>query len=96
VVWNTLRNFHAGDAATLWGFVPGVSSYWWEPTIMGADGSQGATLRIDIVGGAGRFGNGIDASITFAGLSVAQGQALEVSTGVQPAGPYLYLYNQGV
>ena len=30
VVWNTLRNFHAGDAATLWGFVPGVSSYSWD------------------------------------------------------------------
>ena len=75
-VWNTLRNFHVGDAATLWGFTAGVSSYTWDANPAGAPGSQGRhTLRADIVGGAGRTGTGIDASITFAGLSVAQARA---------------------
>ena len=89
-VWNTLRNFHAGDSATLWGFVPGVSSYYWDDHIDGAPGSTGATLRANIVGGAGRAGDGIDASITFAGLSVAQAKTLQVSVGTQQAGSYLY------
>lgn len=91
VVWNTLRNFHAGDAATLWGFVPGVSSYHWDPAISGAAGSTGATLRANIIGGTGRNGDGVDASITFAGLSVAQAQGLSIVTGTQAAGSYLYL-----
>jgi len=93
VVWNTLRNFHAGDAATLWGFVPGVSSYHWDAAVAGASGSTGATLRANIVGGSGRSGDGIDASITFAGLSVAQAMTVQVATGKQPAGSYLYLYS---
>ena len=92
-VWNTIRNFHAGDAATVWGFTPGVSSYWWDSQASGAAGSTGATLRANIVGGAGRAGDGVDASITFAGLSVEQAKALHVSTGTQPAGSYLYLSN---
>lgn len=96
VVWNTVVNFHAGDAATLWGFSTGVSSYRWDDLPAGASGSTGATLRANIVGGAGRTGNGIDASITFAGLTVAQGKQLQVSTGTQAAGPYLSLYNSGV
>jgi hypothetical protein len=96
VVWNTLRNFHAGDAATLWGFTPGVSSYSWEPAVAGAPGSEGATLRANIVGGGGRVGDGIDASITFTGLSVAQAKGLQLVTGTQPAGTYLYIYNPGV
>ncbi len=96
VVWNTLSNFHAGDAATLWGFAAGISSYRWEANPAGAPGATGATLRANIVGGAGRTGNGIDASITFAGLSVAQAQSLVISTGTQAAGSYLYFYNPGV
>ena len=96
VVWNTLRNFHAGDAATLWGFTAGVSSYRWEPTVTGAPGSEGATLRANIVGGSGRTGDGIDASITFTGISVEQARGLQLVTGTQPAGNYLYIYNPGV
>ena len=96
VVWNTLRNFHAGDTATLWGFNAAISTYRWEPGVAGADGATGATLRANIVGGAGRNGDGIDASITFAGLTVQQGRALQITTGTQAAGPYLFIYNQGV
>ena len=96
VVWNTLNNFHVADAATLWGFMPGVSSYHWDTSVSGSPGATGATLRANIVGGNGRTGDGIDASITFAGLSIAQAQKLQVSTGTQAAGSYLYFYNPGV
>ena len=96
VVWNTIRNFHAGDAATLWGFANGVSSYRWDTALAGAAGSQGATLRANIVGGAGRTGNGIDASITFAGLSLQQARSLQFATGVQAGNSYLYIHNPGV
>ena len=96
VVWNTIRNFHAGDAATLWGFANGVSTYHWETAPAGAAGAQGATLRANIVGGAGRTGTGIDASITFAGLSPQQARNLQVTTGTQTGGTYLYIYNPGV
>jgi hypothetical protein len=96
VVWNTLRNFHAGDAVTLWGFDPAVSTLRWDDAPGGAPGSEGATLRANIVGGAGRAGDGIDASVTFAGLDVARARLLQIVTGTQPAGPYLYVYNPGV
>ena len=96
VVWNTLRNFHAGDATTLWGFDAAVSSYHWDSSLSGAAGAQGATLRADIVGGAGRTGDGVDASITFAGMSLQQARGLQVSTGTQAGGNYMYLYNPGV
>ncbi len=94
-VWNTIRNLHAGDAATLWGFAPGVSSYHWDG-VAGVAGFQGATLRANIAGGAGRTGDGVDASITFAGLSAQQAQGLQITTGTQPGGSYLYLYDPGV
>ncbi len=94
-VWNTVRNLHAGDAATLWGFAAGVSSYRWDG-VDGVPGFQGATLRANIAGGAGRTGTGIDASITFAGLSMQQAQRLQITTGAQPGGSYLYIYDPGV
>ncbi len=94
-VWNTVSNLHAGDAATLWGFAAGVSSYRWDG-VAGVPGFQGATLRANIAGGAGRTGSGIDASITFAGLSVQQAQGLQITTGTQPGGSYLYIYDPGV
>lgn len=96
VVWNTIRNFHAGDAATLWGFASGMSTYRWDTALSGAAGSQGATLRANIVGGAGRTGSGIDASITFTGLSLQQARNLQITTGTQAGGTYLYVYNPGV
>ena len=96
VVWNTIINFHQGDAATIWGFNPGVSSYYWDTKLSGSQEAMGATLRANIVGGAGRTGDGIDASVTFAGLSIAQAQSLVHTTGTQGAGNYLYFYNQGV
>lgn len=98
VVWSTISNFHAGDALTLWGFDPSISSYSWDDSMAGTAGFQGATLRANIVGGAGRAGDGIDASVTFAGMSVEQAKAMVHSTGdIQGgAGNYLYICNQGV
>ena len=93
-VWNTIRNLHAGDAATLWGFNPGVSSFRWDG-VAGAAGFQGATLRANIAGGASRTG-GVDASITFAGLTMQQAQGLQITTGTQLGGSYLYIYDPGV
>ena len=48
-----MLGFHAGDAATLWGFANGTSTYHWGAALTGAAGSQGATLRANIVGGSG-------------------------------------------
>ncbi len=95
-VWNTIRNFHAGDAATLWGFDPNVSKWWWDDGVSGATGYEGATLRANIVGGTGRTGNGVDASMTFTGMSVEQAHKLVVLSGTVGAGNYLYFYNPGV
>lgn len=89
VVWNTLANFGKGDQATLWGFVPGTSSYRWDG-IRGAAGYEGATLRADIRG-SGRE----DAAITFSGLSLEQAQRLEVTSGMAGENAYLYFRNPG-
>ncbi len=75
VVWNTLVNFHAGNSATLWGFVPSVSTWRWDG-VAGAAGYTGATPRADMDGSGT-----VDASVTFAGMAMAQAQRLQVSTG---------------
>ena len=58
--------------------------------VSGAVGSQGATLRANIVGGAGRSGDGIDARITLVGLSIDHAKHLQVATGTRAAGSNLY------
>ena len=90
VVWNTVVNFHTGNAATLWGFLPDVSSWRWDG-ISGAAGYTGATMRAD-VHGTGRE----DASITFAGLTMEQAQGLQTATGSVGGNSYLYFHNPGV
>lgn len=90
LVWNTLANFGRGDAATLWGFTPGRSTYRWDG-IAGAPGYEGATLRADIQG-TGRE----DAAITFSGLTLDQASRLVVAPGVAGENPYLYFLNPGV
>ena len=86
VGWDTLVNFHPGDTATLWGFQAGVSSYAWDSAVSGAEGYTGATLRADVQGTGST-----DWSITFAGLSVAQAQGLQISTGSVGTSPYLLI-----
>ena len=89
-VWSTVVNFGQGDAATLWGFLPGVSSWRWEG-VSGAAGYVGATMRADVRGTGAP-----NASVTFAGLSIAQAEGLQVSAGSVGGQSYLYLRNPGV
>lgn len=82
--WDTLVNVHAGDALTLWGYVPGSATITWADG-EGAAGYQGATLHASLASGA-------TDSVTFAGMSLAQAQAtLAVSSGTAGGIPYLYV-----
>lgn len=82
-IWSTVTNFHAGDTATLWGYVPGITSLSWADG-QGAAGYAGATLHADMLG------NGTSsASLTFAGLNVAQAQAMIAGAGTVGGVPYL-------
>jgi len=85
VVWDTLINFHAGDDMTLWGYVAGVSSWRWDG-VAGANGYQGATMRADVQGvGA------VQASVTFAGMSMDQASKLLVTSGSVAGQPFLHM-----
>ena len=88
-VWDTLTNFHAGDAVTIWGWTPGSGTETVDAQA-GAAGYQGATFRL--AAGTG----GPTSSLTFAGLSPAQAARLQTATGTAGGIPYLYLYNPGV
>ena len=83
--WSTLVNFHHGDALTLWGFQPGVSTNPWTASD-GAAGYAGATLHSELVGA----GTGVSASATFAGLTLDDVQSkLSVSSGTVGGLSYL-------
>ena len=89
-VWDTLVNFNAADAVTVWGYKPGISAMHWDASD-GAAGYQGATLRLDLAG-TGQT----DASVTFAGFTAAQAGTLHTSTGTSGSVSYLYISNRGV
>ncbi len=75
--WDTIVNFHAGDAATFVGFNAGTSTVNWTATD-GAAGYQGVTLHSELAGG----GTGFNGSITFAGVSLAtQQSSFAITTG---------------
>ena len=81
--WDTIVNFHAGDAVTLWGFAPGVSQLSWVAD-QGASSYTGATLHVDVAG------NGqVDDAVTFAGISLNAASHLALSTGMAGGVPYL-------
>lgn len=82
-VWSTITNFHGGDTTTLWGFVPGVTKLSWADG-QGAPGYTGATLHADMLGNGSS-----EASLTFAGLTVAQAQAMVAGSGTVSGIPYL-------
>ena len=84
-IWDTVVNFHAGDAVTLWGFAP-TDTFTFDPAESGAPGYEGATLRAQI----GTFVQ----SVTFAGLSVSDAAHLRTSTG--STGGVSYLLVQSV
>ncbi len=87
-VWDTLANFGAGDALTVWGWSPGSGTETVD-ALDGAAGAQGATLRLANAQG------GPVSSVTFAGLSADQVAHLQMSTGTSGGLPYLYLSSPG-
>lgn len=82
-VWSTVANVHAGDTVTLWGYVPGVTTLTWTDG-QGAPGYTGATLHANMLGNGSS-----EASLTFAGLSVTQAQAMIAGSGTAGGVPYL-------
>jgi len=89
VTWDTLTNFHAGDAVTVWGWSPGSGTEHWD-ALDGAAGYQGATLRLANAQG------GPVSSVTLAGLSADQAAHLQMSTGTVGGLQYLSISNPGV
>lgn len=86
-VWNTIVNFHPGDMATLYGFVPGQSSYSFAAS-EGAAGYQGLTLNADT-----QDNGQVTAKITMAGLTTADESHLSISSGTVSGIPYLAISN---
>ena len=83
--WSTIVNFHHGDALTLWGFQPGVSTAPWTASD-GAAGYAGATIHSEMAGA----GTGVNASATFAGLTMDDvNNKLSLSTGTVGGLSYL-------
>ncbi len=89
VTWGTLVNFHAGDAVTLWGFDPAISTRSWSAN-EGAAGYQGATLHADL-----NHGGSVNASITFAGLTSADVARFGITSGTVGGSTYLQITNPG-
>ena len=85
-IWSTVSNFHAGDAATVWGVTSDASGLIWEDN-QGAAGYTGLTLH------ALAPGRPI-ASLTLAGYSSADlsNGRLSVSFGTDPASASTYMY----
>jgi Ca2+-binding RTX toxin-like protein len=86
--WDTIVGFHQGDIATLWGFQPGVSQYWWDDNA-GAGSFTGRTLRFDL-SGTGH----IDASITFAGTTASDTANYALSSGSVGGNDYMMILSQ--
>ncbi len=87
-IWSTVANFHAGDAATIWGITPGAFDISWQDD-QGAAGFTGLTMHASAPGRN-------TASLSLAGYSqsdLANGR-LSVTFGVDPASgsPYLYIH----
>lgn len=85
--WGSIVNFHPGDAMTLFGFQAGQSAFSWTASDGAAD-FMGATIHAEL-GGAG---TGTNASVTFAGVSLADAQSkFTISTGATGGAGYLYV-----
>ena len=83
--WSTIVNFHHGDTLNLWGFQPGTSTVPWTAND-GTAGYTGATIHSELAGA----GMGVNASATFAGLTMDDVQnKLTVSTGTVAGLSYL-------
>src|SRR5271165_410507 len=86
-IWSTVANFHAGDAATIWGVTPSVFNLAWQDG-QGAAGYTGLTLHATAAGVP-------TASLTLAGFTSAalsDGQ-LTVSYGASGGLAYTYIHD---
>jgi len=84
VGWDTILNFDTGDALTLLGF-DDASAFFWAADD-GAAGNTGATLHAIVGGGAT-----LNASVTFAGVSLAEAQGYGVERGTVGGTPFLQI-----
>ena len=87
-IWSTVNNFHAGDAATIWGITPSDFSFTFADG-QGAAGFTGLTLHAAATGRS-------TASLTLAGYSQADlsNGRLSALFGVDSASgsPYLFIH----
>ena len=91
VSWGTVVNFHHGDAVTIFGFKDGTSTKPWT-AVDGVGGFQGATIHSELAGA----GTGVNASVTFAGVSLDDAQSkFSILTGTVGTVPYLYIAYTG-
>jgi Ca2+-binding RTX toxin-like protein len=86
-IWSTVSNFHAGDAATIFGITQsGFNTTWVNG--QGAAGFTGLTLHVTAAGHPA-------ASLTLAGFSMADlsDGLISTSWGTEPDGtPFLYVH----
>jgi beta-glucanase (GH16 family) len=85
-IWDTVNNFHVGDAATIWGVTPQDFGLNWVDG-QGASGYTGLTLHATESGAP-------TASLTLVGYTTADLQSgrLSVSFGTDPASGSNYMY----
>lgn len=90
-IWSTVVNFHAGDAATVWGVTPSTFALNWFDNL-GATGYTGLTLSATSPGTPG-------ATLTLAGLTSAAltNGTLSISFGTDPSSnsPYMLIQATG-
>lgn len=88
-IWSTVSNFHAGDAATIWGVTPADFGLSWVNG-QGASGYTGLTLHASPSGAP-------TASLTLAGFSSADltNGKLSVSYGSSGGSDYMYVHGNG-
>jgi V8-like Glu-specific endopeptidase len=91
-IWDSINNFHAGDAATVWGVTQAGFNVAWADN-QGAAGFLGLTLHIAAIGTSNA------AALTLVGFTQSDLQSgkLSVSFGTDAGSgsPYLYLTAQG-
>ena len=91
VTWSSIVNFHHGDAVTVFGFTAGTSTLPFTASD-GAAGYTGATLHSELSGA----GTGVNGSVTFAGISLADAQTkFTISTGNVGGADYLNIAYTG-
>ena len=81
----TIVGFHAGDVLTVFGYVPGTSTYAWTG-VTGAAGYQGSTLQINVAGPGH-----VSESITFTGATAASASLYSIHASQTAGGNALII-----